>query len=124
MALPKVYRFREHIAKGWEIDLRVELCPPESSVAQTLPRERFRGVLLGIRRDEQATRAKERVFSDHCLDVPTTCPTPPAFARRSARSLCNALYHPEPGEGRARSAQDCAALGSHAQPERDHVHLA
>lgn len=81
MELPEVYQFRDEIAKAWDLDLRVELCPPESSVDQTLPpgsraaarkteglkqllqRDNYRGVLLGIRRDEQATRAKERVFS-------------------------------------------------------------
>jgi sulfate adenylyltransferase subunit 2 len=81
MELPEVYRFRDEIAAAWDLDLRVELCPPESAVDQSLPpggraaarkteglkrlleRERYRGVLLGIRRDEQATRAKERVFS-------------------------------------------------------------
>jgi sulfate adenylyltransferase subunit 2 len=81
MELPEVYEFRDRIAKKWDLDLRVELCPPESTVDQTLPpgaraaarkteglkqllqREGYRGVLLGIRRDEQATRAKERVFS-------------------------------------------------------------
>lgn len=81
MELPEVYRFRDEIAKAWDLDVHVERCPPESDVDQTLPpgaraaarkteglnqllkRKRFRGVLLGIRRDEQATRAKERVFS-------------------------------------------------------------
>ncbi len=81
LELPEVYEFRDRIAQEWELDLRAELCPPESSADQTLPpnaraaarkteglkallqRERYRGVLLGIRRDEQATRAKERVFS-------------------------------------------------------------
>lgn len=81
MELPEVYAFRDRIAREWNLDVRVELCPPESSVDQALPpaaraaarkteglkqllhRDGYRGVLLGIRRDEQATRAKERVFS-------------------------------------------------------------
>jgi len=81
MELPEVYQFRDRIAAEWELDLRVELCPPESSVDQTLPansraaarkteglkrlleRDAYKGVIVGIRRDEQATRAKERVFS-------------------------------------------------------------
>ena len=81
MELPEVYQFRDDIAEAWDLDLRIELCPPEETVDQTLPpgaraaarktqglkqlllRGGYRGVLLGIRRDEQATRAKERVFS-------------------------------------------------------------
>lgn len=81
MELPEVYQFRDDLAKEWDLDLRIELCPPESTVDQTLPpgaraaarktqglkavlqRDGYRGVFLGIRRDEQATRAKERVFS-------------------------------------------------------------
>jgi len=81
MELPEVYRFRDEIAAAWDLDLRVELCPPEGSVDSSLPpgaraaarkteglknllqREKFKGVLLGIRRDEQAVRAKERIFS-------------------------------------------------------------
>lgn len=81
MELPEVYQFRDEIARDWALDARIELCPPESEVDQTLPpasraaarkteglkrliqRGGYRGVLLGIRRDEQATRAKERIFS-------------------------------------------------------------
>lgn len=81
MELPEVYQFRDEIAEAWDLDVRNELCPPDSSVDQTLPpasraaarkteglkrlleREKFRGMIVGIRRDEQATRAKERVFS-------------------------------------------------------------
>jgi sulfate adenylyltransferase subunit 2 len=81
MELPEVYTFRDELARAWQLDLRIELCPPESSVDQSLApnsraaarkteglknlllREGYRGVIVGIRRDEQATRAKERVFS-------------------------------------------------------------
>ncbi|HEY5258352.1 MAG TPA: sulfate adenylyltransferase subunit CysD [Candidatus Baltobacteraceae bacterium] len=86
MELPEVYEFRDEIAKAWDLDLRVELCPPESSVDQTLPPASraaarkteglkhllrsggYRGVMVGIRRDEQATRAKERIFSPRSID--------------------------------------------------------
>ncbi len=85
MELPEVYAFRDTIAREWGLDLRVELCPPETEVDQTLApasqaaarkteglkrlleRERFKGVIVGIRRDEQATRAKERVFSPRAV---------------------------------------------------------
>ncbi len=81
MELPEVYAFRDRITREWNLDLRIEMCPPEASVDQTLPPASraaarktgglkhlieeggYRGVLVGIRRDEQATRAKERVFS-------------------------------------------------------------
>ncbi|WP_119419280.1 sulfate adenylyltransferase subunit CysD [Desertibaculum subflavum] len=81
MELDEVYRFRDSAADAWSLDLRIEACPPEGAVDPALPpaaraaarktaglrsligREGYRGVLLGIRRDEQAVRAKERVFS-------------------------------------------------------------
>jgi sulfate adenylyltransferase subunit 2 len=81
MELPEVYEFRDRIAKEWDLDLHVQLCPPESLMRDDLPplaraaarkteglkqlleSGGYRGVLVGIRRDEQATRAKERIFS-------------------------------------------------------------
>jgi sulfate adenylyltransferase subunit 2 len=86
MELPEVYAFRDEIAAAWNLRLHNELCPPEASIDPTLPpatraaarktaglralveREKYRGVLVGIRRDEQATRAKERVFSPRSPD--------------------------------------------------------
>jgi sulfate adenylyltransferase subunit 2 len=81
MELPAVYDFRDRYAKEWGLDLRVEDCPPVEDIDPTLPplaraaarksaglmnlvrREKLNGVIVGIRRDEQSTRAKERVFS-------------------------------------------------------------
>jgi len=81
MELPEVYAFRDRYAAEWGLDLRVEACPPVDAVDPSLPpaareaarksvglmnlirRERLNGVIVGIRRDEQSTRAKERVFS-------------------------------------------------------------
>jgi sulfate adenylyltransferase subunit 2 len=78
---PEMYAFREGYAATWELDLRVAPCPPVESIDPTLPpaarsaarksaglaafieQHRLAGVIAGIRRDEQATRAKERVFS-------------------------------------------------------------
>ncbi|NNG06006.1 MAG: sulfate adenylyltransferase subunit CysD [Inquilinus sp.] len=86
MELPEVYEFRDRIVKDWDLNLVVEDCPPESEMDPSLPpgaraaarktmglralieRERFRGIFLGIRRDEQSTRAKERVFSPRGAD--------------------------------------------------------
>lgn len=78
---PEMYAFREQMAKEWNLDLKVEPCPPIESVDQTLPgsaksaarkteglkdalnKYQFQGLFAGIRRDEEATRAKERFFS-------------------------------------------------------------
>ncbi|CAK0769429.1 sulfate adenylyltransferase subunit 2 [uncultured Gammaproteobacteria bacterium] len=86
MELPEVYEFRDTVAKSWNLDLRVEDCPPESEMDQTLPpasrsaarktvglrnliqHDGYRGIMLGIRRDEQSMRAKERVFSPRTVD--------------------------------------------------------
>jgi sulfate adenylyltransferase subunit 2 len=81
MELPAVYEFRDRYAKEWGLDLGIEHCPPVEDIDPTLPplaraaarksaglmnlvrREALNGVIVGIRRDEQSTRAKERVFS-------------------------------------------------------------
>lgn len=78
---PEMYDFRDRYSKEWGLDLRVGACPPVEDMDPTLPpaaRSAARktaglaamieqyglaGVVAGIRRDEQATRAKERVFS-------------------------------------------------------------
>ena len=81
LEFPEVYAFRDRYAKEWELDLIADSCPPIEAVDQSLPpasrlaarkslglkqavtRYGFNGLIAGIRRDEQATRAKERVFS-------------------------------------------------------------
>jgi sulfate adenylyltransferase subunit 2 len=78
---PEMYAFRERYAKEWDLDLIIENCPPIDAVDPTLPpaarsaarktaglkaalaKHGFDGVIAGIRRDEEPTRAKERVFS-------------------------------------------------------------
>jgi len=78
---PEMYAFRERYAAEWDLDLIIEPCPPIDAVDPTLPpaarsaarkteglkaalaKHRFDGLFAGIRRDEEATRAKERVFS-------------------------------------------------------------
>jgi sulfate adenylyltransferase subunit 2 len=77
----ETYAFREEYARRWGVRLIADMCPPIEMTDPTLPvnarvaarktlglkeamqRYRFGGVILGIRRDEQAMRAKERVFS-------------------------------------------------------------
>ncbi|MDY0882571.1 sulfate adenylyltransferase subunit CysD [Dongia soli] len=78
---PEMYEFRERFSKEWNLNLIVRDCPPVDSVDPSLPPAArsaarkteglkrvmnefgFKGIIAGIRRDEQATRAKERVFS-------------------------------------------------------------
>jgi sulfate adenylyltransferase subunit 2 len=86
MELPEVYAFRDEYIEKWSLDYFSQECPPESAVDQTLPpatraaarkteglrtmlrEQNFDAVLVGIRRDEQAMRAKERVFSPRRID--------------------------------------------------------
>jgi sulfate adenylyltransferase subunit 2 len=78
---PEMYEFRDRYAVEWNLDLLAEPCPPIEAVDATLPpaarsaarkteglklalaKYGFDGLFAGIRRDEEATRAKERVFS-------------------------------------------------------------
>lgn len=78
---PEMYAFRERYAAEWSLDLKVEQCPPLEAIDPTLPpaarsaarkteglrlalaKYGFDGLIAGIRRDEEPTRAKERVFS-------------------------------------------------------------
>lgn len=81
LEFPEAYAFRDRYSREWELDLVADECPPIELVDQTLPaasrlaarkslglqeatrRYGLQGLIAGIRRDEQATRAKERVFS-------------------------------------------------------------
>lgn len=81
LEMDEVYAFRDRYAKEWEIDLVSHVCPPIEATDATLPHaarvaarktlglkevtevHKLTGIIAGIRRDEEATRAKERVFS-------------------------------------------------------------
>lgn len=81
LEFPETYAFRDRYAREWGLDLIDDHCPPIEAVDPSLPPASrlaarkslglralladrgFAGVIAGIRRDEQATRAKERVFS-------------------------------------------------------------
>ncbi len=78
---PEMYAFRDRYAKEWNLELKSGKCPPVEEMDPTLPpaarsaarktaglnamleKEKFTGLIAGIRRDEEGTRAKERVFS-------------------------------------------------------------
>jgi sulfate adenylyltransferase subunit 2 len=79
--LPEVYAFRDRLVAEWRLDCIAVDCPPITAtsgdlppgaraaerktlgLAQLIAEQKLRGVVLGIRRDEQAVRGKERRFS-------------------------------------------------------------
>ncbi len=81
LEMPEVYAFRDKYAKEWGVDLISWKCPPLEATDPSLPpaarvaarktlglkeiqdKKGFKGIIAGIRRDEEGTRAKERVFS-------------------------------------------------------------
>ena len=78
---PEMYAFRDRYSKEWGLDLVVGDCPSIEEMDPSLPpaarsaarktgglkkliaEKNYQGIFAGIRRDEEATRAKERVFS-------------------------------------------------------------
>ena len=78
---PEMYAFRDRYSQEWNLNLLLEECPPVEATDRTLPpaarsaarktlglkaaieKHGFRGIIAGIRRDEESVRAKERVFS-------------------------------------------------------------
>ena len=87
--MPEMIAFRDRMAKEWKLDLLVGqndaarslgMGPSRGRVAccsslkteplrQMIRDKGFGGVLLGIRRDEEGTRSKERVFSPRGQDA-------------------------------------------------------
>jgi len=79
--LDEVYAFRDELVKAWQIPYETVYCPPLAETDPSLPPKAraaarktlglkraiaeagYKGILLGIRRDEQAIRGKERYFS-------------------------------------------------------------
>jgi len=86
LEFPETYAFRDRYAAEWGLELIADDCPPLEDTDPTLPHNSrvaarktlglkaaiakygLKGVIAGIRRDEQATRAKERVFSPRSED--------------------------------------------------------
>jgi sulfate adenylyltransferase subunit 2 len=86
MELPEVYSFRDELIRDWDLDCINHMCPPEADMDPALPpntraamrkteglktllrAKNYKGIIAGIRRDEQGLRAKERVFSPRTID--------------------------------------------------------
>ncbi|MCF8495522.1 MAG: sulfate adenylyltransferase subunit CysD [Alphaproteobacteria bacterium] len=86
MELPEVYEFRDRLIEEWGLECITHPCPPEAEMDPTLPPatraamrkteglktlledKKYKGIIAGIRRDEQGLRAKERVFSPRSFD--------------------------------------------------------
>ncbi|WP_159716318.1 sulfate adenylyltransferase subunit CysD [Geminicoccus flavidas] len=82
----EMYEFRDRYAKEWNLNFIREECPPVEMTDATLPpaarsaarktlglkaalaKHQFTGLIAGIRRDEEAIRAKERYFSPRSED--------------------------------------------------------
>lgn len=81
LEMDEVYAYRDKYVKDWNINLISEICPPLETTDPTLPhsariaarktgglknvinKNNLEGIIAGIRRDEEGTRAKERYFS-------------------------------------------------------------
>lgn len=81
LEMQEVYDFRDKYVKEWNINFISQICPPIEDTDSSLPHSarvaarktlglkeviskyRFNGIVAGIRRDEEGTRAKERYFS-------------------------------------------------------------
>lgn len=81
LEMDEVYAFRDRYSKEWGVEVIAHPCPPLSKTDASLPPAArvaarktlglkevmaeygFTGIIAGIRRDEESTRAKERVFS-------------------------------------------------------------
>lgn len=84
---PEMYAFQKRYREEWGLDMIIRDCPPIDEIDPTLPPASrsaarkteglkrliaeldLQAVCAGIRRDEEATRAKERVFSPRGQDA-------------------------------------------------------
>jgi sulfate adenylyltransferase subunit 2 len=86
--IPEMITYRDKFAKQWGIDLKVGMnkkalkegmsaakgkvvcCDALKTrgLQQLIEKEQYNGLMLGIRRDEEGTRAKERFFSPRNID--------------------------------------------------------
>jgi sulfate adenylyltransferase subunit 2 len=86
MEFPEVYAFRDRCASEWNLKFVQAMCPPIEATDASLPpaaraaarktlglqaaiaTNGYHGLIAGIRRDEEAIRAKERYFSPRGSD--------------------------------------------------------
>lgn len=116
MELPEVYAFRDWLATEWDLPIRNENCPPEDQMDPALPpatraamrkteglknlllRDGYKGIIAGIRRDEQSMRAKERVFSPRSIDGTWNFKNQPAelwdYFQTDVPDGCHIRVHP------------------------------
>ena len=112
----EVYAFRDRYVREWDLDYINAPCPSVEAtdpalppnaraaarktlgLAQLIVERGFAGVLLGIRRDEQAIRAKERAMSPrdaqgawHVRDQPTNCGATTSAAPGRPRARASVL---------------------------------
>lgn len=82
----EVYAFRDKYVKEWGVNFIGPIAPPIEETDETLPwaarvaarktlglkavlsKHKFNGIITGIRRDEEGTRAKERYFSPRNIE--------------------------------------------------------
>jgi sulfate adenylyltransferase subunit 2 len=86
LEMDEVYAYRDQYEAEWGVKLIREICPPIETTDPSLPHDarvaarktgglknviakhQFQAIIAGIRRDEEGTRAKERVFSPRNSD--------------------------------------------------------
>lgn len=111
---PEMYAFRDHYAKEWGLKLVIgknedaiargvnysthdafTCCHELKTVAlqQTIVKEGYKALLLGIRRDEHGIRAKERYFSPRTLDFKWDYKNQPAEIWDQYKSQAEAGTH-------------------------------
>lgn len=112
----EMYEFRDRYETEWNLKLIRGTCPPLEKIDPSLPpaarsaarktaglkslveREGFTGLIAGIRRDEESTRAKERIFSPRAQSgVWNVADQPPEFwdqFNTDFPSGCHVRVHP------------------------------
>ena len=129
---PEMYAFRDRYGKEWELDLKVEPCPPIDAVDPTLPpaarsaarkteglklaltKYGFDGLIAGIRRDEEPPAPRSGCFRRAAPKADGTCATSrrnsgtSSTPRRRRARICASIRScigPRPTSGPTRSGK-------------------